>query len=102
VRLSHIRPGRGSEMAQHPRSKGAFVDCVVAAGHEEHALEQVRAALGEDGYVLLDWDDIIDFNDASWGDKDVALAFKELAFEASFDNKVGYGPFYCYDNCPER
>ena len=102
VRLAHVRPLPHSEMKKaSPHAKGAFLDCIVAATQPTQALAVVKAALSQDGYEFLEYDEILEFSESSWEEREAELTFKGLAWEALFDDKVGYGPFHCYERLEE-
>ncbi len=76
------------------QAHGAFVNVVAIASSQEHFCELAGAALYEDGYEILDVEDLqqIDLNDSGWPGDELELITGDL----SPSNPVSYGHFHTY------
>lgn len=73
---------------------GAFVNVVAIASSKEHFRELAAAALENDGYRILEIEDLqqIDLNDSDWTSDELELITENLSPE----NPVSYGHFNTY------
>jgi hypothetical protein len=73
---------------------GAFVNVVVNAKSEQHFRELAAEALDEEGYQILDVEDVaqIDLSDSGLPHDELALILETL----SDDHPVAFGYFHSY------
>ena len=77
-----------------PEAHGAFVNVVAIAGSAAQFREMAAEALEEDGYLVLDVEDVHAFDpeESDWPDEERELIMEGL----SAGERVAYGAFYTF------
>ena len=94
---SEITPTESSEMYKmNPKAIGAFVDCIVPATNKDEAIEKAKITFLEDGYKVIKIRECDAFEEFNFEEKDLEIEYKAMAWDAHFNELIGYGPFHCY------
>jgi len=78
-------------------AKGFFVDCLVLAESKKKALDLVRQDLMADGLRVVKIEDVGEFEEFSWENKDHWEELKLLSRELKEPGDICYGVFHTWD-----
>jgi hypothetical protein len=103
IKTAEVCPLSNSQMAKDmPSAKGAFTDIVVPSRNKIEANTKAKEAMFNNGYTMIGFEKIIDFDEFVWEDEDLEIEFKAMAWDAFSKGLVGNGPFYCWDEDEEK